>query len=729
MKPRSRTRLAAVVLASLCVSRPYSAPAQPQEPAAQTTLRSDSLEVLVDVVVRDKKGRLLHGLKAGDVVVMEDGLPQTITSFREVNLATPPAAPPPHAPASETRTTVTREPVQMSKQIRLVSLVYDRLGPDGRRLGRQASLDFLHSDLGPNVYYGVFSIDRGFRVIQPYTNDLVRLRTAIERATSGEKSNFAAVNFGQEVNAFSALGSPGAAEAVAAASAGGRGPGPVEGTALSTEVAVRMVKEMADMSEMLVREDLGRMSVFSLWGIIKELQKLPGRKTAIYFAEGLQMPNGLVEQFKAMVSDANKGNVAVYAVDARGLTTTSDMAPANQKLNEAAQWSRYVRTTEHESFEANKQEFRTFDRALDSIRANQQNMMHELAESTGGFLIANTNDLRPQMRRLSEEFNTYYEIAYRPQNQLADGRFRAIEVKVNHPDAMVQARDGYFALPALDGQTVFPYEVPLLKALSRTELPKELEFHSRVLQFHQQAGLEHGVLVFDLPMKGVSFSRDEAAGKYRTHITVLALLKDESGRVVAKLSRDVPLNEPLDKLGGFRQGRFIATRLVRLPPGRYLLESAAADYEGNRVGARRAVVVVTPHPARPGISELCLIRRVDKLPDPRDLLDPFQLASGRVIPTLIDSVAGGKGRMLSVFFSMYPDDSGAEKPKLLLDFMKDGRLLARTSPGLPGAEVSGAVPFIANMPLDNVERGQYQLRATLIQGEQASQKSIYVNVE
>ena len=31
----------------------------------------------------------------------------------------------------------------------------------------------------------------------------------------------------------------------------------------------------------------------------------------------------------------------------------------------------------------------------------------------------------------------------------------------------------------------------------------------------------------------------DEAGKYRTHITVLSLLKDETGRVVGKLSRDV----------------------------------------------------------------------------------------------------------------------------------------------------------------------------------------------
>jgi hypothetical protein len=120
---------------------------------------------------------------------------------------------------------------------------------------------------------------------------------------------------------------------------------------------------------------------------------------------------------------------------------------------------------------------------------------------------------------------------------------------------------------------------------------------------------------------------------------------------------------------------------------------------------------------------------MDRLPEVRDLLDPFQLASSRVIPTLIDTVPGGAGRMLSVFFNLYPDERAPERPKLVLDLLKDGRLLARTSPDLPPAEATGAVPYLANTPLDGVAPGQYQFRATLVQGERAAQQSLYVNVE
>lgn len=722
----------AVVLL-LCVALwPPAAPAFGQERAAPPPLRSESLEVMVDAVIRDKRGRFLHGLKPDAITVFEDGIQQLVTSFREVRIATPSEEALPNSPlppASAAARNLLRDQESLPRQPRLVSLVYDRLGPEGRRLSRQASLDLLGHDHGPNTYYGVFYIDRGFRVIQPYTNDPAKLRLAIERATSGERSNFSSDMQAMETVANSTRGSQGAAEALLAASQGGRGPGPVDGGLLPSEQAARMVKEMSDLAEQVNREDVGRMSIFSLWGVVKGLKQMPGRKAALYFAEGLQMPNGLIGQFRALVSDANRANVSIYALDARGLTTASDQTAANLRLAEAAQWSRYVTTTEREDFNANKQEFRTFDRAIDSIYLNPQNTMRELAESTGGFLIGGTNDLRPGLQRLSEEFNTYYEITYRPMNQLLDGSFRAISVKVNDPGAIVQARNGYFALPAMEGQTVFPFEVELLKTLSRRPLPRTLDFRAHVLRLHQEAGIEQSVLVFDLPLGQVAFTKDEEAGKYRTHVSVLALLKDEQGRVVAKLSRDVPLHEPLDRLEGFRQGRFIVTRTVRLPPGRYLLESAAADYEGRRAGARRSVLVIQPHRPRPDISEICLVRRVEPMREDRDLLDPFQTPAGRVIPTLIDTVPGGGGRMLSVFFSMYPDSSIAQRPKLILDLVKDGKLLARSVPPLPDADAGGAVPYVANTPLDNVKPGQYEFRATLVQGEAAARKSIYVNVE
>lgn len=706
-------------------AQPQTQPAPAQPPLPGPVIRAGTSEVLVDVVVRNKKGRLVRDLTRDDFTVLEDGVEHEITSWRELQgpdraraqadtqPATPAAGPPAQA-------------IRVSRQVRLASMVFERLSQEGRQLARQGALNFLENDHGSEVYYAVFHIDRNLRVIQPYTNNRALLKTAIEIATGITPSNFASDKAALERLANATSGSEGAAAALSTASQGGQqGPGPVEGAALSNEQAQAMVSNMGGFAAALSREDLGRVSVFSIWAIVQGLAHMPGRKNVLYFAEGLQMPNSLWLQFQSMISAANRANVSVYAIDARGVTVASDQAAADASLRTAAAQSWTARTTEN----TGEDTFRGFDIALDSLRANAQMVMRELAESTGGFLIANTNDLRPSLARLSEEFNSYYELTYRPRNSAYDGRFRAITVRVNQPDVLVQARNGYFALPPMDGQTVFPYEVPLLHALGSTPLPRELDFHAAVIPFQFANGRQQSSLVMDLPLEGIAFSRDERAKAYRTHISLLSLVKDSQGMVVAKLSRDLPLQEPLDKLEAYRKGRFIVTRPVMLAPGRYTLESVVADFEGNRFAARRSVLTVGEPRPGPGLSGLSLLRRLDKPPEYPDPEDPLHLSDARVVPTLIDTLPGGKGSMLSVFFTVYPEAGSVRKPQLYLDLLRDGALLARHQPELPAPRPNGTVPYFANVPLETLSAGHYEFRVTVLDGQAGAQQTLAFTLE
>src|SRR5262245_21331171 len=51
------------------------------------TIRIASEEVLLDIVVRDKKGRPITDLKEGEIEIFEDGVKQRITSFRHFDRA------------------------------------------------------------------------------------------------------------------------------------------------------------------------------------------------------------------------------------------------------------------------------------------------------------------------------------------------------------------------------------------------------------------------------------------------------------------------------------------------------------------------------------------------------------------------------------------------------------------------------------------------------------------
>src|SRR6266403_6328319 len=62
----------------------FAQPPAAQKTADGATIRSTSEEVLLDIVVRDKKGRLVRDLEQNEIEISDDGAPQKLKSFRLV---------------------------------------------------------------------------------------------------------------------------------------------------------------------------------------------------------------------------------------------------------------------------------------------------------------------------------------------------------------------------------------------------------------------------------------------------------------------------------------------------------------------------------------------------------------------------------------------------------------------------------------------------------------------
>jgi VWFA-related protein len=696
---------------------PRTLPAQQTE-QRPPVIRTDVNTVLVDAVFRDKRGRALRDLKQDEVKISENGVVQQILSFRQVRSA--------GAARADLEPTVQGSQagsIQVSRQIRLVTLVFERLGNQQRTLARQAALDFLLNDLGANVYYAVFYLDRTFRPLLSYTNEKDRIRRAIELATGSDASSLAN-------DARTLTRAPRNRMEESFTDATVRGELPVQDKYFSISSAMEKYNERMD------RDMFGRVSVFGLWGIVSELSRLPGRKSVLYFSEGLTLPGNLLPQYESLVNAANRALVSIHTIDARGLVVGSDQLLANRLLGDAVKGSIAARENdpvpqffERVAADMIPEQFLAGDFALDSIHANGQMNLSDLAERTGGMAIYNTNDFRKPLRELSEEFNTYYEISYTPKDSALDGRFRSIQVKVSRPGASVQARNGYFALPSLPGETVFPYETPLLHALGREAMPRDVEFRADVVQFGEINGKRQAALVFDVPLKQVRFTPPtESTPQARSHLSVLSLVKDDTGRVVAKLSRDLAMNHPPEKVKGYENGRYIATRPIELEPGRYTLESVVADQEAGKFGTRRSVVVVPAVRPGPQLSEMVLVRRIDQRPYEPEPGDVFRIPDGYVVPTLSDDVTGGLDRMMSSFVVVYPETGATAELSLELQILRDGQVLNRVNPPLPQANAEGAYPFLMNIGLTGMAAAQYELRVTVRQGGKTARRSAFVNI-
>ena len=74
-------------------------------------------------------------------------------------------------------------------------------------------------------------------------------------------------------------------------------------------------------------------------------------------------------------------------------------------------------------------------------------ILKNLADKSGGRYVASPGgmELREAFASIAEELGHQYTIAYRPLNRDRDGRWRAIQVKLDRPDVTVRTRKGYRA--------------------------------------------------------------------------------------------------------------------------------------------------------------------------------------------------------------------------------------------------------------------------------------------
>ena len=93
-----RSRYVALVLLPLAAAVALGAEKKPKPaaapPATEQTLSFPAQveQVVVDVVVTDKKGNAVRGLKPEDMTVLEDGVPQAVVSFEAIELPDQPSA-------------------------------------------------------------------------------------------------------------------------------------------------------------------------------------------------------------------------------------------------------------------------------------------------------------------------------------------------------------------------------------------------------------------------------------------------------------------------------------------------------------------------------------------------------------------------------------------------------------------------------------------------------------
>ena len=218
---------------------------------------------------------------------------------------------------------------------------------------------------------------------------------------------------------------------------------------------------------------------------------------------------------------------------------------------------------------------RGLERAEDLLRFNNEGGLALMSADTGGFLIAGTNDLGSAFRRIDEDMRFHYLLTYSPMNDVMDGKFRTISVKVKRPDVTVFARKGYRAVRAPTGVPVMTYEAPALAMLDATPLPNAFPSQSAAFAFPEPERPGLTPVVVRVTTDKLDFQVDDKKSCTAAQAAVVVRVRDASGQIVEKLSQQYVLTGDAKELDAAKKGEILFYREPELSPGAYQFERSS----------------------------------------------------------------------------------------------------------------------------------------------------------
>jgi VWFA-related protein len=380
---------AAMVVGSSLIVLAQASDARPQ-------FRTGIDVIRLDISVLDRSGAPVHGLKASDFTVLENGRPQQLIAVSEIDDEV--LNPTPSAQMRYARRDVSANDLsELATTGRLVAIVIDdRLLPfddvdiamSARAAARRIVDDLGPADMGTVVYVE----DPGNGA--DFTADHDQLLTAIDEYQPHE------VPFIERDPIGLAGPTSGDERTLAPAYAGSE--------CLRTQPTVPRLET-----------------------VVARLARVPQqrRKTVFYVGPGVGMQfdvrgkcdSQLYTIMRDMFRQAQMANVNIHTVDPLGPGGFAEYARNRRETGRESPW----------------------------LRLPPPNLMRDwleiTAENTGGVAIVATDKIEDRIDDVFRQDTTYYLVGYQTSNGNPDGSFRTIKVRVNRPGVTVRTRTGYWA--------------------------------------------------------------------------------------------------------------------------------------------------------------------------------------------------------------------------------------------------------------------------------------------
>jgi hypothetical protein len=460
----------------------------------------------------------------------------------------------------------------------------------------------------------------------------------------------------------------------------------------------------------------GQASMNALLALVDSLGEIPGRKSLIYFCEGLTIPPSVQPKYRAIVDNANRLNVTVYSVDTGGLRVQSKQQETLRTIQQIGAMGvgdikRDNMTDKYnETLEDNERAL-TLDPAVS---------LGILASQTGGLLINNTNDLAHGIRTIDVDRRNYYLLSYTSTNPVEDGAFRKISVVVTRPNVEVRARSGYRAVPVSDAGPVLAYEAPALAALAAIPAPNEI--HAEVGAYSTPMPGRPGLsaIVVNVPGSGLSFRTNAKTGRYTGEVVILVRVGGVEGELPRKLSQQFTFGGDLGNVADTREKRVFFLRTPRLAPGEHQVDVAVHDGSAQRNGVLRTVVRI-PSSTPPVVGDLLLVDHAEPMQAGGTPGNPLVASGLMLIPAFQPAFAKHERKEINFAVLLLLDPS-APLPPATLTLLADGSPVSSVPLPLTPPDADGHLLAVGRVPTTGIPAGRYDLQVTIGVGERAQSR-------
>ncbi|MFY9908983.1 MAG: VWA domain-containing protein [Candidatus Sulfotelmatobacter sp.] len=172
-----------------------------------------------------------------------------------------------------------------------------------------------------------------------------------------------------------------------------------------------------------------------------------------------------------------------------------------------------------------------------SATDNQQ-VMYQLADGTGGFVILNTNDLLGGMQRIAQDQNQYYLLGYVPAVN-AEGSCHSLKVKVERHGTEVRARSGYCTTRPTDLLAGNPIEKDL-ESRATGEMKGNVAASMEAPFFYTSPDAAQIHLAVEIPSYALKF--EKVKGKQHAALNILGIAYKLDQSIAARFSDTVNLD-------------------------------------------------------------------------------------------------------------------------------------------------------------------------------------------